>query len=102
MFSNAEENFRHFSRQIKVQEEGCKGETGTVRASPANKKLFPTTRHRRLAGRDPTLPQSRDWSPERRNLHNIKPVRRPALPGLILTFAYFVCFVDKVYSVAFI
>jgi hypothetical protein len=28
-------------RQKKVQEEGCKGEPGTVRVSPANKKLFP-------------------------------------------------------------
>jgi len=64
MLSNAAENFRHFIRQIKVQEEGCKGETGTVRVSPANKKLFPTTRHRRLAGRDPT---PKRWSPERRN-----------------------------------
>ena len=67
MLSNAEDNFRHFIRQIKVPEEGREGEPGTVRVSPANKKLFPTTRHRRLAGRDPTLPQSRDWSPERRN-----------------------------------
>ena len=64
MLSKAKENFRHFIRQIKVQEEGCKGETGTVRVSPANKKLFPTTRHRRLAGRDPT---PKRWSPERRN-----------------------------------
>ena len=53
MLSNADENFRHFIRQIKVPEEGCKGETGTVRVSPA-KKMFPATRHRRLAGRDPT------------------------------------------------
>jgi len=28
-------------RIIEVPEEGCKGETGTVRVSPANKKLFP-------------------------------------------------------------
>jgi len=27
----------HFIRQKKVQEEGCKGEPGTVRVSPANK-----------------------------------------------------------------
>ena len=54
------ENFRHFIRQLKVQEEGCKGEPGTVRVSPANKKLFLATCHRRPAGRDPTVPQSRD------------------------------------------
>ena len=35
MFSNAEENFRHFSRQIKVPEEGREGETGTVRPAVA-------------------------------------------------------------------
>ena len=30
-------NFRAIIRQIKVPEEGCKGEPGTVRVSPANK-----------------------------------------------------------------
>ncbi len=64
MLSNAEENFRHFIHQIKVPEEGREGEPGTVRVSPANKKLFPTTRPRRLAGRDPT---PKRWSSERRN-----------------------------------
>ena len=37
MLSNAAEKFRHFIRQIKVPEEGCKGEPGTVRVSSANK-----------------------------------------------------------------
>jgi len=73
MFSNAEENFRHFSRQIKVPEEGREGEPGTVRPAgrdPANKILFPFTRPRRPAGRDPT---SKRWSPKAKC---IKPVRR--------------------------
>ena len=35
MSCNIVENFRHFIRQMKVQEEGCKGETGTVRPATA-------------------------------------------------------------------
>jgi len=35
MLSNAVENFRHFIRKIKVQEEGREGEPGTVRPATA-------------------------------------------------------------------
>jgi len=35
MSCNIVDNFRHFIRQIKVPEEGCKGETGTVRSAGA-------------------------------------------------------------------
>ena len=34
------------------------------RRGTANKTLFIPIRHRRLTGRDPTVPQSRDWSPK--------------------------------------
>ena len=73
MFSNAEENFRHSIRLKKFWRRDARG------FPLQTKKLFPINRPRRPAGRDPTVPQSRDWSPKAKC---IKPVRRPALPGL--------------------
>jgi hypothetical protein len=52
-------------RQKQVQEEGCKGETGTVRVSPANKKLFPK---QHATGGSPGAIQRRiRWSSAGRN-----------------------------------
>ena len=62
--------FTDTSGNNKVQEEGRKGEPGTVRPAVAGLQTrigFLITRRRRPAGRDPTFPQSRDWSSERRN-----------------------------------
>ena len=82
MCSNAVENFRNFSRQVKVREEGREGEPGTVRVSPANKILFPATCHRRPAGRDPT---ARRWSPRAKC---IKTVCRDGRPYPIPSYYY--------------
>jgi len=90
----------------KVWEEGCKGETGTVRVSPANKKLFPNNTPpaaRRARSNGESVGRQNDeifiiFKSFMVNMYSafvlirvhlrpfavksgLKPVRRPALPG---------------------
>ena len=53
------------------------GGTLNCQGFPCKQKIVSLTRHRRLAGRDPT---ARRWSPKAKC---IKPVRRPALRDLL-------------------
>ena len=82
------ENFRHFIRQLKVQEEGCKGEPGTVRVSSANKNLFPRNlppvANRAISNIEMLVVGTTKC---------IKPFRRPVLSGF--GFIYFNSFMVK-------
>ena len=61
MFSDAEENFRHFIRQRKFWRRDARGNLELSRFPLQTKYCFSITRHRRPAGRDPT---ARRWSPK--------------------------------------
>ena len=84
MYSNAVEKFRHFIRPIEVREEGREGEPGTVRVSPANKKLFPLL----ATGGSPGVIQRRGVG--RRNGEINKAGQATGAPGVyFITFMFF-------------
>ena len=76
------------------------------RRGTANKTLFIPIRHRRLAGRDPTVPQSRNWSPKAKG---IKTVCRDGLPEIWnpgqttgVPVVYFIRFMVRLYLPFFV